>query len=60
MANLSPHVAACEQLLEALEPKPEIVVETIDTPERLEELWRILSVAYGNCSLTTVLRTRGF
>jgi hypothetical protein len=31
MTNLSPHIAACEQLLEALEPKPEIVVETIDT-----------------------------
>ncbi len=52
MTNLSPHVAACEQLLKVLEPKSEIVVETIDTLERLEELWRIDSEAYGNCSLT--------
>ncbi len=52
MTNLSPHVAACEQLLKVLEPKPDIVVETIDTKERLEKLWRIDSEAYGNCSLT--------
>jgi len=48
---LTPHIAACEELIRMIEAPRQIYSQAIESESQLRELWEIDKVAYGDCSL---------
>lgn len=48
---LTPHIAACEELIGYMSPIVSIYSQRIETEEELKNLWEIDKLAYGDCSL---------